>query len=275
MRRALVVILSLLVLAGCAPASAGLPDGVEVSVLQNRSDYASRTLEISIFNGEDAPLTLTRATFTSPRFAAPAEWSRGTELRAGATVNLRVTLPASVCAPQHDADPRVTVEFAIGSMRGTASVTPVDPLDRLATIAREDCLGQAVDDVAPIVAAPTLEWSRGAHEPASLDLVSSPTGAEGELEIVAVDRTVLLSVVDDAGEPIESVAVGVRVTSPTTVTLRFVPSRCDPHAVAEDKRGTFFPVRVRVAEIEGLVYVPVSDEVRVAIYRWIADYCDY
>ena len=278
------ILAAILVLTGCSAAPlAELPDGVTIAVLQNRSDYASRTLEISVTNGSPDPLQLETAAFDSPRFTEPAEWSRGTTLAASATVNLRVILPSSVCDPDDDSNPTVTVSFVtVDGARGRDTVVPTDPLDRLATIARDDCLGQAVAAVAPLEMAESLAWTPGARAPAQLGLFATPNAAGGSLLIESVDRTVLLSVVAD-GKPVESLPIDLRVAAPDVqggAGVDFIPARCDPHAVAEDKRGTFFPVHVTVtdkhgAEQSGLVYVPVTDEVRVAIYDYIADYCGY
>ena len=58
--------------------------------------------------------------------------------------------------------------------------------------------------------------------------------------------------------------------------LPVVPSRCDPHAVAEDKRGTFFGVRARVDGVEQPVfYVPASDALRGAVYDLVAESCGW
>ena len=283
MRLAL-IIAAILVLTWCSAAPLDeLPDGVTIAVLQNRSDYASRTLEISVTNGSPDALQLETAVFESPRFTEPAEWSRGTTLAASATVNLRVILPSSVCDPEDDSDPTVTLAFVTADgADGRATVVPTDPLDRLATIAREDCLGQAVAAVAPLEMSADLAWTPGGHAPAQLGLLATPNAAGGSLVIESVDRTVLLSVVAE-GQPVESLPIDLRVAAPdvgAAVRVDFIPARCDPHAVAEDKRGTFFPAHVTVTatdgvESSGLVYVPVTDEVRVEIYDYIADYCAY
>jgi hypothetical protein len=58
------------------------------------------------------------------------------------------------------------------------------------------------------------------------------------------------------------------------VVLAVVPARCDVHAVAEDKRGTFLPVFARVdGAPQGPVYVPMPDSARSSIYGFVGDYC--
>ena len=80
----------------------------------------------------------------------------------------------------------------------------------------------------------------------------------------------------DGARPAETAFDVAGSDAASTVTVRFVPNRCDPHAVLEDKRGTFLPLRVRdEAGSEGIVFVGVTDAVRGEIYDWVNDYCGY
>jgi hypothetical protein len=266
-------------LTACAPTNAQLPDGVQISVFQNRSDYASRTLVIGVVNTTDAPLHLDRAEFSSPRFSDASVWERGTTLRPGAQVDLRVPLAETVCGVE--SAPTVTLGFTIDGVAGSATVVPVDDRGRLDEINREECLDDAVADAARLRIAESVTWRPGAHEPATVELDVAPeNGSTASLLIVSVAQTVLLALVDGSGERVDSLPVGVEVTadgaSATSVLLSFVPSRCDPHAVAEDKLGTLFPLEVRIDGGEpGTIYVAASDDTKVQIYDYIADYCGY
>lgn len=256
-----------------------MPDGVTVSITQGRSDYSSRTIGLRVSNGSDADVPLERAAFDSPNFVAPAVWERGTVLRAGTTVDLRVVLPASECSPDGDVAAAVILDYTVEGKARTGRATPTDPTGRLAAITGEDCLGQEVASIAAIVAAPTLRWTPGGRAPASVDLAVTPTGAEGAFRVVAVDDTVLLAVVDAAGVRVESLPVDAAVTgsdAASTITVRFVPNRCDPHAVLEDKRGTFLPLNVETESgAAGVVFVGVTDDMRGAIYDYVGDYCGF
>lgn len=262
-RSALVfVVLAMLSLAGCTQPSDSLPEGVEISVFQNRSDYSTRTLVIGVANGSAGPLELERVEFSSPRFDATAVWDRGTTVRAGGQVDLRVPLPVSVCGVS--GAPSIRVIFTTTSgMDGAATVIPVDSRDRLDEISREECLVDDVARLAAITVAKKVEWAAGAHAPAVVRLDVEPTGAAGDLSIDAVHQTVLLSLVD--GNP----------SGPNPDELRIVPARCDPHAVAEDKLGTVFAVDVTVDGTSGTISVAADDDTRVEIYDYIADYCGY
>jgi len=257
-RSALVtLLLATLALAGCSTPLDTLPEGVEILVFQNRSDYSTRTLVIGVVNGSTEPLELDRVEFSSPRFDDTAVWDRGTTVRAGGQVDLRVPLPVSVCGVSGAPSIRVMFTTASG-MDGAATVTPVDSRDRLDEISREECLVKDVARLASITISRDVDWAAGAHAPATVRLEVERTDAAGDLTIDAVHQTVLLSLVDANPD-----------------APKFVPARCDPHAVAEDKLGTVFAVDVTVDGTSGTISVAADDETRVEIYDYIADYCGY
>ena len=60
---------------------------------------------------------------------------------------------------------------------------------------------------------------------------------------------------------------------PSVVVLQLTPGRCDPHAIAEDKRGTIMPIDVVVDGTAGRIYVPAADAVRGALYTFVTESC--
>lgn len=269
--------LSALVLTGCAAPAAGLPAEITASVFQNRFDYSLRQLEIKVTNGTDAAITVTRAAFESSRFSEPAVWGRPQEIPAGSARDLKVQLPDPVCDGAAPVDSvTIDVTLADGSSR-TATITPVDEQGRVDTINAEDCLGVSVAAVATITPAAELAWVPGAHAPAALDLAVEPTGGDGTVTVHSAKGTVLLGLADESGAaitvlPVEQVVDASAAAS--AIRLMLVPNRCDPHAVEEDKRGTFFPLDVETGDgRSGTVYIAVSDGVRRSLYEFYADYC--
>ena len=58
------------------------------------------------------------------------------------------------------------------------------------------------------------------------------------------------------------------------MTLQVTAGRCDLHAVADDKRGTFFGVHARVDGVEQPVfYLPSSEALRSALFAFIRAAC--
>lgn len=278
MRRAAALLLTVgALLAGCAVPPAALPDGVTVSVFQNRFDYSERILELKVDNATDAPLTVTRAEFVSTRFVQPAVWDRPQTIPAGAARDLKVQLPEPVCEGGAAVDSvTLTVELPDGAT-ATATLTPTDEQGRIDAINTEDCLVSSVAAVVAITPPDALEWARGAHSPAIVELGVEPTGAEGTATLLQAKGTVLLALSTETGEPVSVVPLDLVVdaqTAATSIRLPVVPNRCDAHAVEEDKRGTFFPLDVQTDDgVSGTIYIAVSDDVRRSLYEFYADYC--
>lgn len=271
------LVLFALALTGCASAPAGLPDGVTASVYQNRFDYSLRQMQIKVSNGTDETITVTRATLDSTRWTEPAVWDRPQEIPPGAARDLKVLLGAADCDAVELEDV-VTLGLTLadgGTVTGT--LVPEDETGRLAAVYAQDCLGEEIAAVATITPPDAVTWVPGAGGAATVDLTITPTGAEGEFTIHQAKGTVLLKLVDEGGatlevQPLERVVVAS--TGAGVIRLLVEPTRCDPHAVAEDKRGTFFPLDVSTPSgNSGTIYVAVSDEVRLSIYEFFADHC--
>jgi hypothetical protein len=265
-----------------APSLAPSPDAVVVeglglAILQNRPDYATRTLQLSVTTEGDEPVTVLAARFESPQFVAAAEWAGSAEVPAGLERRLPVALPAAVCPAPEGAASRLTVTVADGSGERTVSARPADPFGGLARIAGEDCLGEAVSAVARLRLDDTLPVSgSGPDATARLTLhvdPAPPTGTPEELELESVSPTILLDPAEGTDWTVaRAVAAG---DDPFAITLDAVPARCDPHAVAEDKRGTVLPVAVRLGGISGTVHVVPSEAMKQALYDFIASACGY
>ena len=262
--------------AGCAPTPVALPEGVSASIYQQRPDYGPRGLQVTVINGSDAALTVTSAAYVSPRFAGSTVWDRATTVAPGARVNLRVLLGTPVC----DAELRGEVEISFTTADGRAGSATLDPLDEFSTLRKvtaEDCLSAGVADVATIEVGTSIRTElRGGRLIGLIDATATPTGRAGTVAVAEVTRTILLRPEADGatGWPLGWTVDAS--SGPVTTTLAFEPSNCNPHIVAEDKRGTFFPFLVSLGDgTSGTVCSGVSDEVRGQIYSYIAEYCGW
>ena len=264
-------------MASPAPDDAALPDGVTVGIKQYRLDYAPRALEISVTNGSDAPVTVTGAAFLSPLFGDDGtEWDRDVDIPVGSTRDLRVLLGSPVCDTEGTVDePRVVFQFrTTDGAAGEATATPADEFGTVAKVTAQDCIAEHAAAVAAIGVSGPLRVEQRAGEPvALLDLVATPTGGEGAATVSSVGRTTLIA---PAGEG-DSWPLGWRLdasSGPLSTTLALVPSNCNPHILAEDKRGTYLPLAVTLDDgTAGIVPVDVGADVRAAIYAYFADYC--
>ena len=270
-------------LVGCAPAApAELPDGVQVSVHQNRPDTEDRRLQVRIVNGSASALTVNALSFASPRFSEPAPYAKApSTIRAGGTLDLPVSLPEPVCGDDGPADAtaEVRLEYALESGEtGNVVVIPDDPLNQLDGISERDCLQHSMDAVAELREPDRIRVEQAdGRLVAFVDLAVNPTGSAGSFTIESVDDTVLFGLFDPTSPtPRDTLRVDLTVNgsdAPGRLTIPLVPARCDAHAVAEDKRGTLLPLRVRVGDATGIRYLALSDDRKGELYSYLNDAC--
>ena len=104
-------------------------------------------------------------------------------------------------------------------------------------------------------------------------------GGEEVMRLTRGGGTVLLGALDTTGKraegiPFDLVIEPASVTgAPIVVPLRFSPNRCDAHAIADDKQGTLFRVKVALGDRTGTVTVVSDAETKEAIYAAITAAC--
>lgn len=279
--------------------------GIRVEIRQSRSDWAARVVQLRVFNDGPSAVTVSAASLTTS--VADGEASvvpdQQPTIRTGRDRDLSVQLGAPVCPPGKTAEPGdahatvapatdalVTDALATGALAGVALVTDTgargevevavgDPQGHLARIHAEDCAAAAV------AAGLTLSLDTGLRTQqeadglvGSLGLTATPVPGGPPVQVTRLDSTVLLTPLIDgaaatAWSPPE---LSGPVSSAVAVLLAFAPARCDPHAVAEDKRGTFIAVHATVAGVEQPVfYLGVDDETRAAVHDYIGLACGW
>lgn len=277
MTRALALPMAILaMLSGCSAPTPALPDGVTVSVFQTRFDGALRQLQLRVENGSAAPIRIEKASFESSRFTEAASFDRPQTVPAGSARDLTVALGSPACdaASAQDA---VTLAFSLPDGSTGSTTIELGEAEIVTAINDKDCLDAAVASLALITPPPAAVWTPGARGPAQLDITVTPTGRPGILSIDSAGTTTLFSLVTASGEHVDSLTLDAEVTEasgPVLIRLRVEPSRCDPHAIAEDKQGTHFPLEVDTSEgRSGRIVIRVSDDVRSNLYDYVADYC--
>ncbi|GAA3199512.1 hypothetical protein [Microbacterium terregens] len=277
-------VVALVLLAGCtqtaspdATAPAGLPAGVTVQLVQLRSDVAARQAQVQVRNDADEDLTVGAVAVLDPRFTTPAArvLNRDSLVRAGATVDIRVQLPAVECTAPDDADSTVQFAYSTAGTDAQAEAPIDDPLDFLGPLHERECRAEAVSDAASLSLASFTPSPAG--RPADLVLEIAPTG-RGAVEVVGIQTTNLLTFAATPGSTADTFPLGVSVaaaSAPIEVHLPLVPLRCDPHAVQEDKRGTIFTVEVELDGEPGQIELAAPEDMRGAILTWVADWCGF
>jgi hypothetical protein len=279
---AFAVAVSLVVsLGACSSAS---PDDVasplSAAINQSRADHDLRIVSLEITNNGTEPVSLVSAVLTSAQFEYPAAWARGTTLRPGLTVGLRVHLGPPVCPLPDDVTPTVIVGYrSADGASHTAELAPTQPSNTLHTASADDCIMHTVAVHAAVQFDGTVTWRQGIKEPARIRMTIAPTDAPGSLTIGTMHGTVLLGLATAQGELTQSVVLDRVIdaqSSVSTLDLLVLPNRCDVHAVAEDKRGTIFPFEISTSDGDsGVLYVRSDDAMKRKLFAYVADYCDF
>ncbi len=259
-------------LVGCAPAAPALSDQVTVMVYQPRTDIALGRLAIQVRNGTDEPLEVVGARLASPDFVADTVWPNDSAtVPAGLALDLRAPLPEVNC--DADTRPVATIEFIAGGVTGVSELEVTDPYDLLPRLHREACLAEEIAEIATLT--PREVILPDGVAPAILVIGVDPTGAAGTVTLDSVSGTTLLQPSID-GQASDLVALGITIDAdgPFEVRIAFVPNRCDPHALMEDKVGTIIPLYVTTATATGTRWMmPVTEEQRADFYAFFAAYC--
>lgn len=260
-------------LAGCSspaatpsattPPATTLP-GVTVQVVQYRSDIPQRQVQIEVVNGSAHAVDVASARLRGAGWSPSPRWSDGdaAEIRAGTTVDLPVALTTATCGAGHPLSARLRLTDGT-----TRTVPAVDVHGTLAGLHRQDCFAGTAARTATF----TFRDFRPRGRTAEVELAvrGGPHVADG-VTVVRVLPTTLLSPRGGG----ETWPVGRRITASGTVELQAVPTRCDLHAVAEDKIGTVLPVQLRLADgTTGTVDAIAPKALKDRILAWVVRAC--
>lgn len=276
----------LAVLAGCSapadPTGPGpLPDGLTVGVQQGRLDVEARRLVVHLENGGSSPVTIERVEVELPALGAELVYADEVELTADDAIDLRLELPPAGCAEGEagagDAEPLVRLEGrgAAGGAAFAGELAPDDPFETLPRIAAADCLEASVSEVAAITMPEHLRLEgSGAAQRAWIDVAVTPVpSGDGSLAVELVRGSTLLG--NEAGTdwPLDlEIAPG---DAPSVVPLAVRPARCDPHVLADDKRGTILAFVVETGDgRSGMIDRPSSDTLKAELYDYVTERCE-
>lgn len=297
----LLVTLPIVVLTGCTPLDSDLPetsagsprptptpaasvgsvpppvlDALEVEIRQHRSDWAARVVQVRVHNTWGDDVVVGGVALTAPEFdgvAADPGWDR--RVPPGRTRDASVPLGSPRCAAE-SAPATVHLEVTDPSGRtGAVTVTAADPQGHLTRIRGEDCARLEVERGVRLRLEQDLRTEvRDGELVATVQLRVTPVPGGPDVTVERVDGTVLLSPVDGTAWPAEPLGAPVRRAG--TLRLDLVPSRCDPHAVAEDKRGTFFGVHAVVdGRAQPVFHLDAGDELRGRLRAFVGEHCGW
>lgn len=275
-----------LVAAGCggdgteAPAATGSssapevvphPDRLVLHLDQNRILRLGRTITVQVLDDAEGPVTVARAEVSSDRFD-PVTWTG--EETFEQQLQLELALPPTRCGSGSDAD--VTLTYRIGGgpwVRSTSTATDL-----------YGSVGQLMDrDCAEATFTEAAELELGRHEVVGtgrgsrflLPVSIQATGERPEVAFAGFESTVLFTVAGTPGLFPDVAPLRLEAGATYEEVLEITPSRCDAHALAEDKVGTLFPVHLRAPGLpeDASFHLPISDEVRGDLRAFFAPHC--
>lgn len=211
------------------------PD-VTVSLYQTRSDVPLDKIEIQVQNNGPNPVTVDRAGLVSTQLAGSPQWERVVTIAAGAAVDLKVQLPPALCTGE-------VINEVVLTVDGHERTLPADDrLGQLADYRAGQCFRQQVE------AAGGFRFT---------GLAGRLLAFETDLPIGSIGSTTLFIPVDQTAD-----------------SIRLTPNRCDAHALAEDKQGTFFDVPVTLPDGRTQTHrAGVESQLRGGLYRLYARMC--
>jgi hypothetical protein len=225
-----------------------IPLGVLVAVpTQNREDPAKNQFQVQIHNGTKDRYDIDALQFDWAGLTTPMT-PRDSVFVGGQVIDYPVPFPGASCVgdgtratmPSLD-DAKVVLQLDSGA---TVDVPVVDKWHLARKLYEDDCEKQMID------AQVTIEWvdlHEGEFEgrPVTVGkLRLTRQAGVGEYTILEVGNTVpfVFDAIDTkVGEPVVTLAADADTVE---VPIRFVESRCDPHALAEIKQPTKFVAQI-------------------------------
>ncbi len=287
--------ISTVALSGCSPAADRSPavasapadepaaphsiDAVSVTaeLYRTRSDPARNGIQLSVTNHGDVALTIVGLALDSPAFATPIERDRSSTIPAGATRDLALTLPAPSCAGD-DTMPEATLTVALDTGESAlVRVTTTDRLGQWAVWHADACFAAAVAERVHLDVRRVPALDDLAAGVIGLEIVA--TALQPGVALVALTDTVLFTVDAATGHParLSVLALNLALSDGETrvVPVRLSAARCDAHAIAEDKQGTFFALELALGDDRGVATIAADDATRLQLYDAFSALCGF
>jgi hypothetical protein len=240
---------------------------LQVSLMQSRMDEALVRMSVLITNTSEATISVRSLTLHSPRLTSPAQWKKGAKgsVAAGRTVAFHVSIPEVVCDGQGGESHVDLVLMGNGAL--TLAVN--DSTGHLTRIVERACFAKAVERVATLKLDDEIESETVNGSVLARVTMTIERRGPG-LAINQLRGTTLFAQADDHGRRLESRPI---VGSPSKVVMTLIPNRCDAHAIAEDKKGTIFPVDVTINGVSSVLAVAAGPVLRERLRQHAAIAC--
>lgn len=230
-----------------------------------------------VTNNGPGPVDITAAELSTPLYTDTSRWIPGPSghsiLRAGTTVALPAPLTAALnCddSPELKTTPPVEATVLLTVDGQQQNYVAPDPYAALERLQQQDCLEQAVLDVAALELSPDVAVSPdGGTAVVRLSIV--PTGNSGSITLKSFGGTTLLA--EDPRQPWPRNISVNGSDGPIIVELSVLPARCDAHALAEDKTGTKLPIDIETSAGSGQVRLVPDPKFTGSVYSFVQSAC--
>lgn len=249
--------------------SSPMPDGIVVEIDQSRFQRSGRILFVSIQNGTSHQIAISEFTLSSPRFK-DVRWSGNDTLEAGDKTDIDFTMPQGRCGKRLDA--KITLTYRRDGADPQKSTTSVDDIyDNALYFADRDCAQVTLEEAAKVEVGTAQVDGTGRDSVLSLPVTMTPTGRRTDVRFAGFGDTVLFRQTPASPADVDIAMTG----SPQQLRMQVVPARCDPHALAEDKVGRLFPVKVIADDVpaEGSYFLPLTKAQRIAFFDFFRSHC--
>ena len=242
--------------------------------MQYHRDAQRDVLQVKVTDEGPAPVHVRHVRLDTTTFTAPVEVDKDSVVAPGLSADLTLPLGEVTCdddeaaaAPAAPAAHAVTLE-----VEGVVVRLPVSD-EVLGPIARRRCEVLAVTGQVDLaLGSRWLDAGDVGGEPALLGtVVGTLRPGAGPVRLTVDGATTLFPVAEPA-----SAELPMGATAPATLAVLLTVTRCDPHAVAEDKKGYLMPVRISVdGATQVLVEVAVPVPERAPLQDLIGRACGF
>lgn len=251
------------------PQRSAEPAQVSAELQQYRRDEALHQLQVKVAGVGTREVVIDRVALTLPGFDDVPAFEPGTVLAPGRRADLRVVYGAARCEGDRpvSAEGAEVVRLDLDGADQPVEVEASDPRGLLVRLAEQECARRAVTDAVPLSFLDA--WSPlGSGDDLTVAGVLRVGPASDDAALASIDGTTLFGITTATSLPLE--LSGPAVDVPVAVA----PQRCDPHAVAESKRGYAFRVGVSLDGAEPvLVTVDVPAEQRPVLEAALLERC--
>jgi hypothetical protein len=180
-------------------------------------------------------------------------------------------MPAGRCGDSVDASIHLTYRISDSDERESVGKAD-DPYQQIGLMLDRDCARSTLAEAAKLkVGTPTVDGA-GPTSVLRVPITLTPTGKRDDVRFGGFESTPLFRQADDSPVDVDQ---PISATQPTEIVMSVVPARCDPHALAEDKVGRLFGMRVIAAGLpeDSWFYLPLDHDQREAFYAYFRSRC--